>query len=263
MHEKETHIPLRYSKVSWAIDDNDKKGHLVDDWPDPAAPSAIREKVPSSVSYNSKGELCGWGYSQGEHTTNVKWFKEFVSLTNIDDLESKLQSHCGDPAVHLQRSSFAIVSDYLRCIWNHTKVHIIRHRGDRWESLYSPSVILTVPEHWSSSCRQRMITIALHAGLPHSIKFVSEPKATALALLKGMVPTEDIWSAGSKDIIIVCDVGTSTIVSMVSPCRFLPLTLSFRTSIATESPSYGHSNLKNLCAEEVCKLLSFCAPCDN
>lgn len=253
--EIKTHTPLRYSKVSWAIDGSDEQVHLVDDWPDPAAPNATREKIPSAVSYNNKGELSGWGYNLGKDTMKVKGFKRAVNMKNVNDLGPKLQLHRRDPPVHLQQSSFGVVSDYLRCIWNHTKVHISRHREEDWESLYSPSFILTVPRHWDSSCTQRMITIAWHAGLPLNISFISEPRATALALFNGMVPTQDMRSWESKDIIIVCDAGVHKVVSIVPTRGFSLLKLSRRTLPATKSLRYGHSNLKDICLEEVCKLL--------
>lgn len=225
-----THTSLRYSKVSWAIEGSDKQVHLIDDWPDPAAPKATREEVRSSISYNKEGEVCDWGYqvNPGVDAVKIGRFKMLVNRTNFD-LHLELQTSCQDWPVRLQGSSFAVVSDYLRCIWNHTKAHISKHRGDRWESLYYPLVIFTVPGFWDTSSTQQLMKIASDAGLPLNRTFTSVPKATALALFKGVVPMEGIHSWRSNDIIIVCDTGACTMVSVVLTRRLLRLTLSCRT----------------------------------
>lgn len=77
-----------------------------------------------------------------------------------------------------------VAGDYLGLLWAYTKEDICRCHGNDWEEIYSLSVVLTVPAIWSAVAKDRTLSAAKAAGLPHNILLVTEPEAAALAVLQ-------------------------------------------------------------------------------
>ncbi|UPL01930.1 hypothetical protein LCI18_012864 [Fusarium solani-melongenae] len=206
---RKTNVGLRrYSGVSWAINEGQKKIRLITDWPNPAATIANADKVPTIISYQNGG-VANWGYEVGLKEDAFRWIKIL--------LEPK--SKYADEELHVQGSSNLlgrvnktveeVVSDYLRLIWTYTKENIRKRVGDNdWENNFTLQVVLTVPAMWSHAAKDKTLKAARRAGLPQDIRLVTEPEAAALATLHDKAEENSLKKG---DAFVVCDAGGGTV----------------------------------------------------
>lgn len=175
----------RHSGVSWAVNAGKKEVRLVDDWPNPQATVATHEKVPTKIAYKG-GKPVTWGYNIGSGEQCFQWFKILL------DPENKYRKHAQQPLESQQlmgsinKTADEVVADYMRMLWDYTKLDIARLKGDNWQSAYELKIVITVPAIWSDAAKVRTKKAAEAAGIPSNISLVSEPEAAAHAVLANM-----------------------------------------------------------------------------
>ena len=172
----------RHSGVSWAVNGGNKKIRLINNWRDPEALNASKEKVPSLITYmNGRPER--WGYDVRLNDESFKWIKILLEenhkyativqpVQNSDTLLRKVHKTAQD-----------VVADYLKLLWEYT-VEDIRKFYPDYEELFNLRVVLTVPAIWSPAAKDKTRGAAKIAGMPDTIKLVTEPEAAALATLR-------------------------------------------------------------------------------
>ncbi|KAL8774384.1 MAG: hypothetical protein Q9203_004239 [Teloschistes exilis] len=195
-----------HSGVSWAVNGGSKVIRLINNWPDPAAQNASKDKVPSSICYVN-GVPQKWGYTVGLTDESFKWIK--ILLEDSSDLITKVEPVRNSSSLlqRVHKKPHEVVSDYLRLLWEYTKDDIRKFHPD-YESIFAIRVILTVPAVWSPAAKDKTRLAAKLAGLPDAITLVTEPEAAALATLKDKAE-ESTLKIG--DAFVVCDAGGGTV----------------------------------------------------
>lgn len=172
----------RHSGVSWAVNGGTKNIRLINNWRDPEALNASKEKVPSLITYmNGKPER--WGYDVGLKDESFKWIKilleenhEYATIVQFVQTSDTLLRK-----VH--KTAQDVVADYLKLLWEYT-IEDIRKFYPDYEDLFNLRVVLTVPAMWSPAAKDKTSGAAKLAGMPDTINLVTEPEAAALATLR-------------------------------------------------------------------------------
>lgn len=155
---------------------------LINNWPDPAAQNASKDKVPSSICYVN-GVPQRWGYTVGLTDDSFKWMKILLEedskyVTTVEPVK--------DSSILLKKINkkpYEVVGDYLRLLWEYTKDDIRKFHPD-YESIFAIRIILTVPAVWSPAAKDKTRKAAKLANMPDNITLLTEPEAAALATLK-------------------------------------------------------------------------------
>ena len=124
-----------------------------------------------------------WGYDVRLNDESFKWIKILLEenhkyativqpVQNSDTLLRKVHKTAQD-----------VVADYLKLLWEYT-VEDIRKFYPDYEELFNLRVVLTVPAIWSPAAKDKTRGAAKIAGMPDTIKLVTEPEAAALATLR-------------------------------------------------------------------------------
>lgn len=156
-----------------------------------------KEKVPSVIHYDDKGEI-SWGYSVPEKASSLKfeWFK--LCLLREGDIPKDIRNAAQIQAARkLLRESnkrvVDVISDYLRELWKHTITNIRRAVGGQLVDISKFKVVVTIPAIWPSYTQPRMIRALKKAGILESriagdtvLEFITEPEAAALATINDM-----------------------------------------------------------------------------
>ena len=172
----------RHSGVSWAVNGGSKVIRLINNWPDPLAQNAAKDKVPSSISYVD-GKQQKWGYTVGLTDESFRWIKilleenhKYVTTVEpVKDSNTLLRK--------VDKTAQAVVADYLKLLWNYT-LDDIKKFHPSYQDIFALRVVLTVPAIWSPAAKDKTLQAARIAGIPGSISLVTEPEAAALATLK-------------------------------------------------------------------------------
>lgn len=169
------------------------------------------------MTYNSKGEVCSWGYKLDEYRYHISWFKLCLSDSGVADLAKDQPEKYAEMQKYLtafKKKPIDVVSDYLRCLWKHAteniKVNIGKHL---WENL-KIKIVLTVPAIWDHKTQELTRKAAKMAGLmarsSTTLELIGEPEAAALAVFDEMsVQKKRSLSVG--DSFVVCDAGGGTV----------------------------------------------------
>jgi molecular chaperone DnaK (HSP70) len=185
-----------------------------------------QEKVPSAIYYNEKGEI-RWGFDIPPEAENtIRWMKlllepDLESLKNKVAQESHEVTKARKILQKLEKTELDVVSDYLRCLWEHVQKQIIKEIGSVAFERAAKTIILTIPAIWSDKAAHNTNTAAVNAGLAnknHALLVVTEPQAAAVEVLrrnvKVSVPQDDNPNIEKKDsCYVICDAGGGTVVS--------------------------------------------------
>ncbi|KAL8790194.1 MAG: hypothetical protein Q9213_000725 [Squamulea squamosa] len=96
----------------------------------------------------------------------------------------------------LHKTVEEVTADYFRLLWQYIQDDIQRVKGDKWRSIYSLKVILTVPAIWSATAKEKTLNAADSASLSENLTLVTEPEAAALAVLKDRNDEDEPLQAG-------------------------------------------------------------------
>lgn len=158
--------------------------------------------------------------------------------------EPKLKDLFTADIIHESRKQFAkmgrteidAASDYLSCLWKHTKARIIESISQVVFDFAEKTIVLTIPAVWSPKARHNSYLVAVKAGLTapeYSLRIVTEPEAAAITVLKNKAKILKVYpsdtSYGSKhelinqtgDCFVVCDAGGGTVVRNLKAFCFL------------------------------------------
>ena len=155
---------------------------LINNWPDPSAQNASKDKVPSSICYFN-GRPQKWGYTVGLADESFKWIKVLLeenhkyvtTVEPVKDSNTLLRK--------VDKTAQAVVADYLKLLWDYTLDDIKKFHPE-YQRIFALRVVLTVPAIWSPAAKDKTCQAARMAGMPEDIRLVTEPEAAALATLK-------------------------------------------------------------------------------
>ncbi|KAL8953266.1 MAG: hypothetical protein Q9222_000871 [Ikaeria aurantiellina] len=171
-----------HSGVSWAVNGGSKVIRLINNWPDPTAQNASKDKVPSSISYVD-GKPQRWGYTVGLTDESFKWIKILLEenhkyITTVEPVKDSNKL-----LTKVDKKAHEVVADYLKLLWGYT-LDDIQKFHPTFREIFALRVVLTVPAMWSPAAKDKTLQAARLAGMPSPIKLVTEPEAAALATLK-------------------------------------------------------------------------------
>ncbi|KAL6788339.1 hypothetical protein J3E68DRAFT_444939 [Trichoderma sp. SZMC 28012] len=210
-----------YSGVAWTTSSRPGHINIITNWDAVKNHCSDKEKVPSAIYYNEKGEV-SWGYSVPEKASPLKfeWFK--LCLLDGGDIPQNIRNAAQIEAAQksLRESNKRVVdviSDYLRELWKHTTRNIRRAIGGQLVDLSRFKVIATIPAIWPAYAQIRMLEAIEKAGILEPriagetiLEFLSEPEAAALATINDMY-TYNQTNMEVGDHFVVCDAGGGTV----------------------------------------------------
>ncbi|KAL8708386.1 MAG: hypothetical protein Q9225_007610 [Loekoesia sp. 1 TL-2023] len=199
-----------HSGVSWAINGGSKNIRLINNWPDPGAQNASKEKVPSSISY-SNGQPQSWGYTVGLNEESFRWIKILLEENHKYATTVEPVKNSNTLLRKVEKTAQDVVADYLKLLWTYTIEDIRKHHPD-YEEIFVLRVILTVPAIWSPAAKDRTLQAAKKAGMPEDIQLVTEPEAAALATLKEKAD-ENLLKVGEAFVVVDAGGGTVDLIS--------------------------------------------------
>lgn len=183
--------------MAWTTSSRPGHINIITNWDAVKNHCSDKEKVPSAIYYNEKGEV-SWGYSVPEKASPLKfeWFK--LCLLDEDDIPQNIRNAAQIQAAQksLRESNKRVVdviSDYLRELWKHSIRNIRRAVGGQLVDLSRFKVIATIPAIWPAYAQIRMLEAIEKAGILEPriagetiLEFLSEPEAAALATINDM-----------------------------------------------------------------------------
>ncbi|KAL7936286.1 HSP70 family [Trichoderma chlorosporum] len=210
-----------YSGVAWTTSSRPGHINIITNWNAVKNHCSDKEKVPSAIYYNDKGEI-SWGYSipEKESSHKLEWFK--LCLLDEDDIPRDIRD-----AVQIQaarkalkeanKSAVEVISDYLRELWKHSIANIKRAIGPQLVDISKFKVVVTLPAIWPAYAQIRMEESIKKAGILDArtagatiLEFLSEPEAAALATISDMgAYSKTTMEVG--DHFVVCDAGGGTV----------------------------------------------------
>lgn len=139
--------------------------------------------MPSVISYRN-GRVRNWGYEVELKDDSFRWVKILLEPNHKYAKTMADVRQSNELLTRLNKTAEEVVTDYLREIWTYTKADIRRRVDEEdWQTTYKVRIILTVPAMWSHAAKDKTLKAARAAGLPDSIRLVTEPEAAALATL--------------------------------------------------------------------------------
>lgn len=141
--------------------------------------------MPSTIAYDRNGKVTKWGYYVREQDKDAFRFRWMKILLDPSHKYYKEAPHIQEMVARLTmlgKTAEDVISDYLKCFWDHTLATLRRKREEL--ELYTWQVVLTVPAVWTPAAKDKTLKAAIKAGMPADIQLVTEPEAAALAVLK-------------------------------------------------------------------------------
>ncbi|KAF4630724.1 hypothetical protein G7Y89_g7418 [Cudoniella acicularis] len=216
-----------FSGIAWALSTSPKNINPISSWDSDLPLNSDLHKVPSVLTYNSKGEVTSWGYKLDADRHPLSWFKLLLSEAASEKLAKEQFERYQALQTLLQRfdkDPVQVVADYLRCLWSHATGIIQDAVGVFvWENV-SLKITITVPAIWDHTAQELTKQAAEIAGLLKRrgtvLVLVGEPEAAAMAVFEEMTPLErKRFKVG--DGFVVCDAGGGTVVSGMCGAIFL------------------------------------------
>lgn len=184
-----------YSGVAWTWSKAERPDQIntVHDWEVGAGSARCKQadKVPSKISYDSRGRIWKWGYMvspQDEY--QAEWFKLLLSANALDQGGERVEKTSRVLKL-LKKSVVDVVADYLSCLWAHAVKDIELALSKTTVDNMTFKVVLTVPANWDHMAQSLTKKAAQQAGIeavrprgPTTLRMVSEPEAAALAAWK-------------------------------------------------------------------------------
>jgi hypothetical protein len=138
-----------YSGLAWALSTSPKDINIVSNWDCDFPSFSDQHKVPSILTYNSKGDVCSWGYKLVDYRYQFSCFTPCLSDSGIDKLAIDQPARYKELQKYLEafkKKPIDVVFDYLRGLWNYAVEDIQGKIGKyHWENL-TIKIVLTVPE---------------------------------------------------------------------------------------------------------------------
>jgi molecular chaperone DnaK (HSP70) len=165
----------------------------VSDWETEEANNTDLEKVPSVVTYNSKGEVNSWGFTPEERQHHISWFKMGLceeARKMLAKERPERYKKLYDLLATYKKDPLDVSADYLRLLWAHSMENI-REMVDPllWENI-KMRIVLTVPAIWDHKAQALTRKAAKMAGMldrkGSTLELIGEPEAAVLAVFKGM-----------------------------------------------------------------------------
>lgn len=167
--------------------------------------NANNDKVPSVISYRS-GQVENWGYEVGLKDEAFRWVKILLEPESKYAKTTAQVRATNELLGKLNKTAEDVVTDYLRLVWQYTKEDIRKRVEDNaWESAFEVHVVLTVPAMWSHAAKDKTLKAARAAGLPPSIKLVTEPEAAALATLRDKADDNQLRVSTNGPTAVACN----------------------------------------------------------
>lgn len=183
---------------------------VVKNWP--ASPSDTRlstdPKVTSSISYRHpvrSNQQVIWGNEALEpgllsgDGQPIQFFKllllpmrnEFAQLWTSD-----FYHRAKNAAKAAEKQGEEIVTDFLRCLWEHTHCIMERYLTKNGLEVSAWDIVVTLPANWPTEVTDSMtraVKVALSLGSypEHSLTLMAEPDAAALGVFAGL--PNGIW----------------------------------------------------------------------
>jgi hypothetical protein len=119
----------------------------VSDWETEEANNTDLEKVPSVVTYNSKGEVNSWGFTPEERQHHISWFKMGLceeARKMLAKERPERYKKLYDLLATYKKDPLDVSADYLRLLWAHSMENI-REMVDPllWENIKMRIVLTT------------------------------------------------------------------------------------------------------------------------
>ena len=183
----------RFSGVAWALSTSPKDINIISEWESDMPNNSSLHKVPSMLTYNSKGTVTSWGYDLDSQRDFVSWFKLSLSEEASERFANEQPQRfekLEKILAHLKKEPVDVVSDYLRCLWGHATEVIQRAIGRQlWENI-GIKIVLTLPAIWDHKAQELTRKAADMAGLlartGTSLELIGEPESAALAVFEEM-----------------------------------------------------------------------------
>lgn len=198
-----------FSAASWATTAGRRDVKMVNDWPTPHGKNLNDDQVPSAIAYDRDGVVTKWGYhvrDQDSDAFQFRWMKILLDPSHKYYKEAPRMMEMIAALATLGKSAEDVVSDFLKCFWEHTLKTLQRKHEELTQ--YTLQVVLTVPAVWSPSAKDKTLKAAIKAGMPEDLQLVTEPETAALAVLKDK-SEEDTIDVG--DAFVICDAGGGTV----------------------------------------------------
>ncbi|XRM48602.1 hypothetical protein ABZX51_011515 [Aspergillus tubingensis] len=229
-----------YSGIAWGQTSNLDTHYIINQWPQNASDACdglTSEKIPSEVTYEytKSGKKCLWGFQILDSMPRIQWIKLGLVPDEKLGIGSRLPStysDCRRIPVPYHSSSVDVVTDYLRCLREHT-VDILKSKlGSSLDST-SLKFVITVPAIWSDKAKMTTMSCAEKAGFGEAskVRIVSEPEAAAIHSLRASSP----HGLEVGDTIVLCDAGGGT----VDLITFTIMELSPNMRLKEEAPGTG------------------------
>jgi len=150
-------------------------------------------KVPSIITYDSKGLVSSWGYKLDKRQHPISWFKLLLSQEATERLQNEQPQRFGRLQTLLElhnKIPVEVVADYLRCLWAHATEEIRKKIGHGLWNNMKLKVVLTVPAIWDHKAQEVTKRAAEMAGMLEkadtTLELIGEPEAAALSVFNEM-----------------------------------------------------------------------------
>lgn len=203
------------------------------------------DKVPSEHNYNDNGEV-KWGFAVPEDEARYQWCKLDLDPQALDSV-SHLSLEYPDPRAiqpGADANSVKLVSDYLRCLCNHTYEILKLKLGNGVVESTPLQFILTVPAIWSDAGKARTAECAKAAGMG-DIQTISEPEAAVIYALDMMDPHN--LKVGDK--FVLCDAGGGTVDLISYSIEQLTPHVMVKETVKGDGDSCGSTFLNRIFAD--------------
>lgn len=216
---KDADLICRYSGVAWAISTSPTDISIISSWASDLPANSDNHKVPSVLTYDSKGQVNSWGYRLKEHREHISWFKLLLSNHAIGKVAREQPDRVSELLrllTKFKKGPVDVAADYLRELWTHASYEISRRvPTSLWETA-DLKITLTVPAIWDLSAQELTRKAAEMAGLLDrkgtNFKLIGEPEAAALSVFEEM-SVQKWQKLKLGDAFVVCDAGGGTVVS--------------------------------------------------
>lgn len=191
---------------------------IVRGWDGDRPKGLASNKVPTVLAFDEadNGKVY-WGFDIPQRLENRQI--KFVKLLLEPDVAARVSSlndvvdpeATGELLKEMQREAVDVAAQYIRCLWEHTKQHIIRDVGETTWTFADKVVLFSVPAVWSERAKHNTYMIAIGAGLggaEYTLTMISEPEAAAVAVLKDR---RRKLALNQDDVFLVVDAGGGTV----------------------------------------------------
>lgn len=215
---KDADLICRYSGVAWALSTSPADISIISSWESDLPANSDNHKVPSVLTYDSKGNVNSWGYKLERRRHHISWFKLLLSNHAMSKVASEQPERVNkllQLLAEFKKEPVDVAADYLRELWKHASDDISRKVSTLWQNA-DLKITLTVPAIWDLSAQELTKKAAEMAGLLDrkgtKFRLIGEPEAAALCVIEE-ISAQKWQKLKPDDAFVVCDAGGGTVVS--------------------------------------------------